>query len=195
MDGRRVIRMLLVRLIACVILGLVTTFAVSAGLAAFLPHAKLMCLMQADWGGRDFEQSPIFVERFLRHGMERRAWFVHRFGSMHGPSELSYALIGNSEWIQNGPKSLSETDLWGRLGLAILDRAIKPTWGTEDARGWPLLAFWCSIESRRDSGGGTSVTTSGGIALSKTDGSVSLGDFRCIPLRPIWRGVVLNSAF
>ncbi|HRQ73471.1 MAG TPA: hypothetical protein PLU35_10625 [Phycisphaerales bacterium] len=25
------------------------------------------------------------------------------------------------------------------------------------------------------------------------DGSISAGDFRCIPLRPIWRGVALNS--
>ncbi len=195
MNGRRVIRTSLVRLIACVILGLVTTFAVSAGLAVFLPHSDLKHLMQLNSVVGDFKQPPIVVERYFRSGMERRAWLVQLFGASYSHTSDFFGFRGKFEWIESEGVSLPQTALWGHLRKAVTDRPVNATWVIEDARGWPFLAFWCSIETGDGRDARKPLGTNGGLSLSRTDGSIPVPDFRCVPLRPIWRGVVLNSAF
>lgn len=88
-----------------------------------------------------------------------------------------------------------------RLGWGLLPRSVDPgllevdTPYLDRAYGWPNPAVWCEL--LRAPPGGTVMVSGvrGGLALSKTDGSVAVQDFRCLPYRPVWRGLAFNTSF
>lgn len=171
----RVVVKLIRNTLAAVILGFATTCAVSALLGAALPHRNLLRHLQFA-SVHDFSSPVVEVERFTRTGMERRFWRVHEFGTHYGPSPLwnSYRTI--PEPADGRDIDMPAAALWGGVGRVVAQRAERGS-GTEDARGWPALAFWCELVAAphpRPS----SVRANGGISLSATDGSVSIGAFR-----------------
>jgi hypothetical protein len=144
----------------------------------------------------DHNPELIIAHRWIRTGMERRSWYVKDWAGIPGPSHLSwdYAVVTDRR-ASNTHVPIPEASLWGDFGRAARSEE-RDGAGIEDARGWPQLAFWCTIVAKGNRFfGPRSTTAEGGIQISATDGSVSPGDFRVIPLRPIWRGVFINTAF
>lgn len=188
----RVVVKLIRNTLAAVTLGFATTCAVSALLGAALPHRNLLRHLQFA-SVHDFSSPVVEVERFTRTGMERRFWRVHEFGTHYGPSPLWNSCRTIPEPADGRDIDMPAAALWDGVGRVVAQRAERGS-GTEDARGWPALAFWCELVAAphpRPS----SVRANGGISLSATDGSVSIGAFRCIRYHPIWPGVALDTAF
>lgn len=61
-----------------------------------------------------------------------------------------------------------------------------------DARGWPCSAFSC-VFSRDQSAGWRTTVSKGGIQLDP--GTTNSAGIRAIPLRPLWRGFIINALF
>jgi hypothetical protein len=80
---------------------------------------------------------------------------------------------------------------WGDLPRA-LDSPNAPSSGMEDARGWPLPALWCSLDSAGIDAGTTTRPVRGGFRISGN--GASSGQFRALPMRPIWRGVAIDTS-
>ncbi len=84
---------------------------------------------------------------------------------------------------------------WGLLRrFAQPDGIVMGDVSLDRAYGWPALAAWYEVLPVPGDGIVRVDGIKGGLPLSKADGSVSVRDFRCMPLRPIWRGVVTNTA-
>jgi hypothetical protein len=65
--------------------------------------------------------------------------------------------------------------------------------GIEDARGWPYLALWCTLDPAVIEGTAAGKPCPDGIALSKLNGKITTSYFRALPVRPIWRGLAADT--
>lgn len=193
MDGRRVIRTCLVRIGACVILGLVTTFAVSSAISLLLPCLSIRQQEHACMTSLDSDTRQAFVYRVTGAGMERREWCDMRNVLVCGTQTYGACETRVATSVRAGCPLSSKHASWGALKHLRADVNHVGSRGIDDACGWPFLSFWCTIETQDGSLNRPAVAIRGGLALSPVGGSVSASDFRCIPLRPIWRGVALNS--
>jgi hypothetical protein len=174
--------------LACCALGLATTIAVAWSLAAWLPNRALIWSMSfesfAKSGPEQFTDPPLEVEQLSRAGMVRRSWFLHRWTATYGPSPIVWGTDSrpdnNLEWRPNYR--------WGRLPRSLAEAQAAKHF-IEDARGWPFLALWCQFDYNWDRRRTSAI---GALALSPT--STPLADFRALPLRPIPRGLLLDTA-
>lgn len=166
--------------------GLATTVAVAWSLAAWLPHNQLNELWP-DWRGFAGVPRYLDIHCYSRVGMVRRGWRVERPGDDLRPQSMFSAYWDRSTRIKG---VLDRT--WGRLPEAIAGNAGPDEEGIEDARGWPSLAVWCELHEDWTTAPRLIMTAPGGIAIS--DPTVRLADFRALPFRPIWRGLLIDSA-
>jgi hypothetical protein len=137
--------------------------------------------------------SSIHISRFRRTGMERRSWFPEYNGATRMLNiPLWWEWTSAPGVVQVDQLDLTTTDIsheWGTLGEVGRGERDLESEATDDARGWPWLAFWCELDHGRKPG--TACSVKGGIQLPTKGRGV--GDVRCIPLRPLWDGVVLNT--
>jgi hypothetical protein len=180
-------------------LGAITTIAVAWGLAAFLPHRngawRYWGIEIAEGtGGKPYplaipshdEWRSVSMDEYVRPGMIRRYWFLHpAMGEIYdGPVPL-YGL--ESQTVIRG-----DAPIWGDLPRAMLDTSVIRQESWEDARGWPWLALWCSMKgSGWLTWGGLPISAQGAIELGPTQ--ADFAQFRALPLRPLWRGFLLDS--
>lgn len=171
----------------CVMAGVGATIAIAWGLAAFLPHRNLERAETSSatlWNGPRDNSRPIEIDDYSRAGMARRAWARYSYGDLTMPSALSFAFSARAVTVKRA------TDLsWGRLPAVLAGADDPRRHGMEDARGWPRLALWCGLEQTWPDAG---FSAAGGIRLS--DATATAGDFRALPCRPIWSGLLVDSA-
>jgi hypothetical protein len=171
-----------------VLLGAMTTVAVSWGLAALLPHRHLTIrhnVVQSTDSAGTLRYVAVF--EFRRTGMIRLMWQpgIHGTGWPVAKGELR-----KESTIQLRPR-VTQDRSWGNLPAALLPGAL-PSSGMEDARGWPLPALWCSLDPAAIDGASGTPPVIGGFRLSRP--GTSTAQFRALPLMLIWRNFVLDSA-
>ena len=182
------------RLLLALLLGLATTFALAWLLAAFLPHARLtrhFNLVGEPGVGPPGSSRGLFIaiDEFWRPGMVRRAWVS---GITMGATSLTGDL-GPGSTIALHLKTARQDRTWGSLGAALAKPTITSA-GAEDARGWPLLCLWCTLDETAITGGTNGPPVRGGLPLSRPSNLARLSSFRALPLMPIWRGLAADTA-
>src|ERR1044071_7370646 len=80
---------------------------------------------------------------------------------------------------------------WGNIATALEQHSVANV-EMEDARGWPLPAFWCSFDVAGIDSSTSQRPVTGGIALSARGTHTEA--FRALPFTPIWRGIAIDSA-
>ncbi len=193
MNEPRPGRALLVRVVACAVLGVVTTFAVSVATSVLLPCLKLRQEEHACMTILHSDRAHVFVHRVTGTGMERRMWFDMRDVLVCGNTIYGSCETRVATSTAPGCPLSSEHASWGILKDVCTGERDNGDYGIEDARGWPRLSFWCAFETQDGSPRRPVVAIAGGLPFSPLNNGISSSDFRCIPLRPIWRGVALNS--
>ncbi len=176
-------RAILVRLLTVMTLGLATTVAVAWSLAAWLPHTHLRWRKNLVGDPAHF----ITIFEFSRPGMVRRDW---RAGYVAGTALWSDLYPMST--LKLGSKTVVHDRSWGDLP-ADLAHPSRTSTGAEDARGWPLLCLWCSINEPVIESGVLGSPSRDGIVLSRPSSSTSVANVRILPLRPIWRGLAADA--
>ncbi len=173
----------------CLALGLATTVVVAWGLALWLPHRHLSRRFNAIRPAEDDRFGMIWVREFLRPGMVRREWWYDPRSGMADSTRL-----GDLQKEAKGTlkPNARESYRWGRLRRVVTDRD-RPVAGIEDARGWPVLALWCEL-APPDASGRVGIHVEGGVAADWSGGTATLGEFRALPMRPIWTGLAVDTA-
>lgn len=189
-------------LVLSAILGVLTTTAVAWALAAWLP--------QRDWHRTDVHDPACFdrtvnpygysvwMSEFRETGAVRRAWSDYTPG-LHAfwhPFDLAIeSAAWDRGWPTPPPISSSLTGgAWGDAEAVIRFQRPLPLDGCEHATGWPMLAAWYSIDIATNT-----YLIKGGIPLRATGlvlgPDATVYKIRALPLRPIWLGIIVNTAF
>lgn len=181
----------------CLLLGFLTNGLLVVVIAVVAPSIPRTSEV-ARFLGPSAHLEGVDVARTSGPGIEERLLIVR--GPLESPDSSSF-------WPQarravGWPLTYARAgDSDTRLGWGLLPRSVDPgllevdTPYLDRAYGWPNPTVWCEL-LRAPPGGPVMVSgVRGGLALSKTDGSVVLPEFRCLPCRPIWRGVAFNTGF
>jgi len=175
--------MRLVRLtIACVMLGFITTVAVAWAIAACVPLRLLgsMTITQKMTPSAD-----ITLMELRADGVTWRRCAV---------SGLKIPLddFRSSEFWRNADE-MGNSD-WGNAPALLRSDFPIPQLSSESATGWPKRAVWYAVY--RDRIGGRDVLE-GGIPLGRLVrvNTFDMTHHPALPLRPIWLGLLVNTAF
>lgn len=185
------------RLGLCLLLGFLTNGLLVLVIAVVSPVIARTSEV-ARYLGPSTHLEGVDVARSSGPGIEERILIVRGPPEPPDPSSFWRQPRRNVGWPLAYPRA---ADFDSRLGWGLLPRSADPglleveTPYLDRAYGWPNPTMWCEL--LRAPPGGTVMVSGvrGGFALSKTDGSVSLPEFRCVPCRPVWRGVAFNTAF
>ncbi len=168
-----------VRVVVCLVLGVMTTVGVAWGLAA-VPSIR-----PVKYAGGSLSGSNMYTMVIVGSlGRSRRCAAqgvkgVERTG-------LDLRLVAKSKV----PYVLEE---WGNLSaLRYVDTPLSLPQGEEQATGWPFLCLWCEFDLVR-SEVGYETATLGGIALPSSRWTFGVPHGEGLPLRPIWFGFFVNS--
>ncbi len=192
----------------CLLLGLITTVAITWGLAAWVStsNANLVAsykfVQDLDWmsGWRIYHSQSFGSERIM--AMARKTI----------PSitqQAQGAIYLNTDELEPWWSNLSEVmaeqvqtarDIEAKQKAQGDNSRVSPTVVYDDARGWPLVAFLSHWDSGMVPGGPKDdKQLSSGIELSpaspKFPGVVSIDDQRALPYKPIWLGLVVDILF
>lgn len=169
-----------VRGAVCVVLGVLTTVGVAWGLAA----AKFVDA-QYFLGGQSVHDGRLDLEICAGVGRVRRCSF---FVEPNTFVRRILSLVGfGGRSVSSLDKLHHATETWSRQ---LDHRPSKER--TREATGWPRLAVWCGYCAR---GPSFVVTVHGGIALAEATGpQFLLPQGRALPCRPIWSGLIIDSA-
>ncbi len=185
----RYLRRLVCRLGMCLPLGLATTVVVAWGLGLWLPHRHLTLRFNAIRPVEDDRFAMVWVREFSRPGMIRREWY---YDPRSGSGAVTRFDDLRSEVARQRKADTRASCRWAGLQRAIEDRD-RPMEGIEDARGWPALALWCQLMPPR-AAGTVGIRVEGGVGADWSGGTATLGEFRALPLSPIWRGLAVDTA-
>lgn len=170
---------------ACLALGAGTSVAVAWTLAIVRPSPSGEPVRLVDRDGQD-NRSSLSMLRLRGVGAERRIW-RHILG-----------LRLSTPMTRPDPRSriarLEDMRQWGRTPPDLSDTGasyIGEQWA-DDARGWPALCVWCSIEHGNPPAFGFRAI--GGILLRTSSGGLLDPHLTCLPYRPIWSGMAINTA-
>ncbi len=180
----------LARMIAiCLCAGVIINVAVAWGLAAWLPHYKLVERVDSRLGSGDVPRGTMVVcYSYSRAGMERRKWSLLSFGDPYvTPPNRTLNMRVTSRLRSESSGDLSRPSDWGGHRDYWIALKLDGTQVIEDARGWPCLALWCAFAE-----GAQRTSVSGAFPISAPATEVS--EFRALPYRPIWRGFIANTA-
>lgn len=123
------------------------------------------------------------------HGVDRNKGMDWHDGMLWGPRR------GPAPWpVDNELAQWHGAAEWGwyprTLQEAVSASASVPR--IQDARGFPWLCLYCDIDVGMNAAGGTYFETRGGIALSGSGVADAL-EYRALPLRPLWSGILLDT--
>ncbi len=180
------------------VLGLTTTVAVAWGIAAWLP--------QEEWEQRNVayagDSDPgcmVTMREYRGFGAVRRAWTIdHEFsGRRKIPSSPFEVEILSPSFVSGLLAHLSGP-AWGDAPGALADPRKTGHYGVEHATGWPVLAGWYILDDSVSVSRDVVIDVKGGIPLQPP---MPFGGFpvitwrlRALPLRPIWRGLAIDTA-
>ncbi|MEZ6233685.1 MAG: hypothetical protein R3B68_05810 [Phycisphaerales bacterium] len=202
----RVPRRLLLLLAKRLALGLVSTIVVAWSLSFYLPNTMAEYrrgTVYEDFGADVISFPAASYHEVRDFGLVRRA--VKRIETWAFPMSHPMALWPAVHREDLGALTVAALDGdWGE----VVDAANADSVGlfpeaTDDARGWPLPAFWCTHRVERVStlkGQAFTNNIFGGVRIGRAPAWGSPGfrsdaaRFRAIPLMPLWRGVLVNSA-
>lgn len=177
--------------------GFAINVAVAWGLAAWMPHERWN--VQFVVGA-----SRIGGIRYYTTGACRRSWqrtYVDSFTTAHS------AFTGAIKDSQIRQKFQEDESLkgqrWGRAAAYRDDPSTFEWVGIEHATGWPCLTVWCdwtceSVAKDERLLLIPQYVSYGGIPISASPanvGTIRPYELRALPLRPIWLGLIVNTAF
>jgi hypothetical protein len=174
----------------CAVLGLSTAILVAWCLAAWLPHRSLFKRFNLVSSGEGKSLAYVTVYELSRAGMVRRAWVGGAIGS-NGVSLWNE--LGPAAALRTGLKSADQDRSWGALPMALIRGGKAAGSGVEDARGWPFLAMWCTLDPAAIEGTSGGKPSPDGLAISRVDGKITTSHFRALPMRPIWKGLAADA--
>jgi hypothetical protein len=154
-----------VRFGLCAVLGVATTLAVAWALAAWLPHSSLKRRFNLVSSGSGKSLQYVSVYEYSRPGMVRREWIGGAIGAAGGGSALGE--LEQEATLKTGLKTSNQDRSWGSLPAALERGGKAAGAGVEDARGWPYLALWCTLDASAINGVG------GGKAMPRWDRRVA----------------------
>jgi hypothetical protein len=195
------IRRVLPRLLLCVALGLLTTGALTASLAAFVPIEKAPARVALDGD----HLQPWLID-LACPGARRTIWFEKGriyTKAQYGPRDGSGSSAAVSCWsfaisTRRDPRTTRGAIEIPRE-IAEATQANPPTsWGgCLDKRGWPLPAAQTRVLGLMSPLATAAYRTDWGAPLTNDripSGRGSLADVRMIPYRPIWSGLAVDAA-
>src|SRR6187402_2678664 len=177
-----------VRIGLCAVLGVATTLAVAGALAAWLPHSSLKRRFNLVSSGSGKSLQYVSVYEYSRPGMLRREWI----GGAIGKAGSALGELDQESTLKTGLKTSNQDRSWGSLPAALERGGKAAGAGVEDARGWPYLALWGTLDASAINGVGGGRPCPDGIAVSRIDGKITASHFRAIPTRPIASGFVAD---
>lgn len=178
----------------CLVLGVITTVAAAWVLALGLPHSGLTRRFNAIRPAEDDRFGMIWVREFSRPGMIRREWRFDPISSGGGATRLPEL---RQEVVREQKADAAASYRWGDLRAVVEspERRGEMPAAVEDARGWPLPAFWCGL-TLSGAPGTAGLAVSGGVAAEDFSGSGPvLAHFRALPFRPIPMWLGIDAAF
>ena len=192
-------RAILARLLLVLMLGLVSAVAAAWSLAAWLPHAHLtkrFNLVGQPGPGRVGNAAPpqgqfISVFELSRRGMVRRAWRAGYLPPSGAPR--LWQILSPDALTALGLRTSNQDRGWGSLPAALAHPTPTAS-GAEDARGWPFLCLWCTLDEPAIEGAARGPAVRGGLPLSRITPNSTTATFRALPLVPIWPGLLADSA-
>jgi hypothetical protein len=200
MSGRRAHRAVVrvgVRVGAALVCGFIMTIAVAWGSAGFVSLSGGKC--SVEWHVQEVDYVAVEV---IRLTATRRACACNPpYSDLIESTDAAFAL--GSAWDRSGPtmptgptEPMAGEILTAGWGPTARDIRLKASGnlGTAswlgDARGWPRRAVWCELTVNEK----TQVDgVKGGIPLGHPAQADAL-TFRALPYRPIWSGLVIDSA-
>lgn len=174
-------------LVVCGALGMVTAVLVAWGLAAWLPHRSLTKRYNVIGTPAGGGSGYVSVYEVRRPGMIRRGW-----GPGLAAAPPFWGELSKDATIALKLKTARQDRSWGELPRE-LEGERATLGGMEDARGWPFLALWCSLDASASQGIGPGEPAPGGIAVTRRGAKSTAAHFRALPMRPIWPGLGVNS--
>ncbi len=171
---------LLPRAALCIILGALSTFAVAWTLGGVIPwdHPSICGTYLSPHGTTE---ASVHVWQATQRGAIRRSIGTYATVLWNGAAEELPPAISGSHIASDREIDTS----WGRLRDALSTDASQVA-AVEEARGWPMLAFW----AWRDSKWTTPGTSAGGFFLEE---GLFSEPWRVLPYTPIWRGFIADT--
>jgi len=170
-------------------MGIATTVLLAWVLAAWLPHSPIKKRFNLVSSGTGKRLQYVTVYEYSRLGMVRREWIGGAIGG--GGSALGE--LGQEATLKTGLKTSDQDRSWGNLPAALERGGRAAGAGVEDARGWPYLALWCTLDASAINGVGGGKPCPDGIAVSRVDGKITTSHFRALPMKPIWSGLAADT--
>ena len=201
-------------------IGLMTTIAVSWGLAAFMPQRNWRARYVDGWSLHE-PRGAMLIEQHSALGSTRRTWEWQtalwfkpaidaqriwdsriQFDSTQYP--LGWPRWGNAEHARNwflvhrfqaSDSQASTRPLFQRPDFQVSPASPYQQVGCEHAVGWPVLALWYQIAVDPTT---RALEVTRGIPLQRSGRTgviPTLHTIRAIPYLPIWPGLVINSFF
>lgn len=164
------------------------TVLLSVG-TGWIPMHKSTSQLRPD--DSDLKQVAILNEQ-SRFGTTRRGWQVRPIEIVSGrEAVLGFVYLDNLEDLQTNQEW---GDLHEAVNLPLSDARIVDA-AIEEAHGWPFRSFWCEI-GWDNTGNDWTLVSHGGFLLSDDEVHINpeYSGLRVIPYRPVWSGVVLNTA-
>ncbi len=192
------------RITICLLLGLITTVAVAWTCAVWV-HVGEGDLRQG-W----HDETDLQWMRGWRLS-RRDAFGTHRLLAMArrtvpSPQKAPFPIVSRDEltpWWSSARQAMDDQVRTVRKEEARRQAegdttTVRPTVFYDDARGWPLAALWCRWDAGLVPGGPEDgKLLHGGIELEpvkpQRQGTRNADDQRALPLRPIWRGLAVDS--
>src|SRR5215471_7815812 len=160
----RAVRAILGRTTLVMVLGLATTVLLAWALAAWLPHRNLTKRFNLVGTPRQY----VSVFELSRAGMVRRAWRAGYIVPQGGPQ--LWTKLSQDATVALRLKTTVHDRSWGNLPAA-LEHLTPQANGAEDARGWPFLCLWCTLDESVIEGGSGGMPVRGGYPLTRIKSS------------------------
>lgn len=176
------------------VLGAGTTVAVTWGLAAWLPQRNWP---QTMIGSNEFRADyTLVLSEYRTIGAVRREWIVEYFTKYSSYSYLAPIDNITGEFLSDYSGAPLRGPRWGRAEAVRAHPLAFGRDGLEHATGWPMLAGWYSATVSYPPTG-QAFGAAGGIYLKPAPGGRAryAHTLRALPLRPIWPGLLVNTAF
>lgn len=153
---------------------------------------------QRGWNQRDIKASSrpdvsgsVIMSEYRTLGATRRTWAVIWPGFSYARLPFWNAIDIPQAQSPESPALSQTSGSWGLIHTFIAKPFASPNGGGDHATGFPFMGAWYDIKPITHAG---SYPVEGGILLGNAGNRV-LWKLRALPLRPIWSGLLVNTAF
>lgn len=208
----------LVRILVCLLLGVVTTVGVAWACAAWSavghtvtepfegltttmtgPNTTVLVTRESS------DQSPSSFDACLQYdgiGLTRLFW-IQRVEQVPQARGIVFVRLSTGGRVLFDLRFRSIPEVaeanpftWSKTGEGpVVARSSASTFIIEDGAGWPARALASFSENSTASGWNRSTTTDAIFLEANLTGNTRYGTYRALPLRPIWLGFLLDMLF